>query len=135
MIRTLLLFKKTLHVFAFMVLIVVLTLAVPPNKSDDSYLQKNQSSITELKKHSYSFAIFVSINQASNFNHWNQTSVDYIFVVLLALFLVSAVNYQWYKPLIALPPWYMVLKQRSRIFISGLKFSNLQFKIQLTCPN
>jgi len=135
MIRTLLLFKKTLHVFAFMVLIVVLTLAVPPNKSDDSYLQKNQSSITELKKHSYSFAIFVSINQASNFNHWNQTSVDYIFVVLLALFLVSAVNYQWYKPLIVLPPWYMVLKQRSRIFISGLKFSNLQFKIQLTCPN
>jgi len=118
-----------------MVLIVVLSLTVSPTKSDSSFLQQNQSSITEFKTHSSSFVLFVNINHASSFNHSIQTYFDSIFVVLLALFFISAVNYQWHKPLIALPPWFMLLKQSSRIYISGLKLSNLQYKTQLTCPN
>jgi len=108
---------------------------VSPTKSEGSFLQQNQSSITEFKTHSSSFVLFVSINQASSFNHSIQTYFDSIFVVLLGLFLVSVVNYQWYKAIIVLPPWYMILKHSSRMYISGLKFSNLQYKTQLPCQN
>jgi len=125
-------FKKSLHVFAFIVLIVVLALAVSPNKTDYSFVQKSELSITEFKKYSNSFGVFVNINQATNFNHLNQTSFDYIFVALIVLFLVSVVNYQWFKPSTLPPPWHITLRHKPLIYISGLKVSNLQYTAQLT---
>ena len=124
--------KKSHYVFAFIVLIVVLALAVSPSKTGNSFAQQNESSITEFKKNPDSFGIFVSINQATNFNHVNQTSFDYVFVALILLFLVSVVNYQWFKPSTLPPPWHIVLRHKSHIYISGLKVSNLQYTAQLT---
>ncbi len=132
MIKNLFLIKKVLHVLVFMVLIIVLALAVSPSKTDTSFVQTNKSSITEFSKKIYNLGIFVNFNQAASFNHLNQTYFAYLFVALIVLFLVPAVNYQWFKPIILPPPWHSVLRHKSRIYISGLKVSNLQYKTQLT---
>jgi len=129
------LFKKSLHVLAFIVLIVVLALAVSPSKTDSSFIQQHESSITEVKTYSASLGVFVNINQATNFNHFNQTVVDYIFVALIALFLLCVVNYQCFTPSTLPPPWYIVLRHKSRIYISAFKVSNLQYTAQLTCQH
>lgn len=101
---------------------------------NNSFAYKYESSITEIGNNSISVGVFVTINQATNFNHLNQITIDYILVALLVLFLVCAVNYQWYKP--TTPPlWYIVLRYGTSINISGWKTSNLQYKAQLTYPH
>jgi len=115
-----------------MALVVVLALAVLPSKVDVSFHQINNSSLTELTEHSNSFGIFVNINQAANFNHISQATIDYVFVVLIALFIVLTVNYQWFKPTISPHPWYITLRYKSRKYISGFKISNLQYTTELT---
>ena len=125
-------FKKSLHVFAFIVLVAVLALAVSPSTTDTSFVQQNESPVAEFKKNHDTFGVFSSINQATNFNHLNQTSFDYIFVALIVLFIVSVVNYQWFKPSTLPPPWHITLRHKSRIYISGLRVRNLQYTAQLT---
>ena len=110
----------------------MLSATVTVNQTNISFVQPSDVSITELNKNLYSSAVLVKVNQATSFNHLNQVSPDYIFVALITLFLIAVVNYQYFKPSILPPPWYMVLRHSSHIYISGYKFSNVQYKTKLS---
>jgi len=133
MINYVLLFKKSLCFLASILLI--LTLGGMTSSSEFNHSVEYKSPIAEIDNLVISVGVFVNINQAANFNHLNQITIDYILVVLLFLFLICAVNYQWYKPTRSPPPWYIVLRYGSRLNISGWKTSNLQYKAQLTYPH
>jgi len=75
--------------------------------------------------------INININQAVNFTHINQLSVDYSLVALLALFFVVVVTFRNFKSVLLPPPWYVILKYSSRLSISGWKVSNLLYKSKL----
>tara|TARA_B110000467_G_C18280239_1_gene458097 strand:+ start:150 stop:548 length:399 start_codon:yes stop_codon:yes gene_type:complete len=126
------LFKKALCFLAFLAVILMLGGTTSSNKVNHAFIFKYESSVTEINNDAISVGAFVSINQAANFNHLNQITINYILVALLVCFLVCAVNYQWFKPTISSPPWYFALRHCSRINISGWKASNLQYKAQLT---
>jgi hypothetical protein len=114
-----------------MVLIATLALAVFPTQTNASFFQHDESSINEFKEQITSAIVLVSINQAVNFNHVKQTSIDYILAMLLLIFLIYVVNYRWFKPTISPPPWYIILRYKSRMYIPGLTISNLQYKAEL----
>lgn len=133
MIKYVRLFKKLLCFLVFLLLIV--TLGGMTSSSEINHSVEYKSPIVEIDNLVNSVAVFVNINQAANFNHLNQITIDYILVALLVLFLVCVVNYQCYKPITSPPPWYLALKHGSRLKISGWKISNLQYKAQLTYPH
>jgi hypothetical protein len=124
-------FKKSLCFLAIFALIVTLGSMTSFSEINHSFVPKHESTFTEIDNHVISVGVFVNINQAASFNHLNQITIDYILVVLLVLFLVCIVNYQWYKP-IKQPPWYLALRCVSRANISGWKASNLQYTSLLT---
>ena len=129
-----LLLKKSLYFLAFLALVVTLGEMTSTSEFNNSFAYKYESSVIETNNQVISVAAFVNINQAAKFNHLNQITISYIFVAILVLFLVCAVNYQWHKPITPPPPWYLTLIHCSRINHSGWKISNLQFKAQLTYP-
>jgi hypothetical protein len=126
----LVLLKKSFCLSAFLALILLLGGINSSSEINHSFSHKYESSFADIEKDDIAF--FVNINQATNFNHLTQTTVDYVWVTLLMVFLVCSVNHQWYKPVALAPPWYLVLKHCSRIIVSGWKVSNLQYKAQLT---
>jgi len=106
-----------------------------PNKTSMSLLQKDlspfQTSIVEVNKSSNNFGMIVNVNQAANYNHFNQRLVDYIFVISLAIFFVFVINFRSFKSTALPPPWYLVLKHKSRKSLSGWKVSTLLYKSKL----
>ncbi len=88
-------------------------------------------SIVEVSNTSNSDGVITNVNQAFNFNHINQLSVNYIFVALLAIFFVFVVSFRNFKLAILPPPWYVILKYSSRLSMSGWKVSNLLYKSKL----
>ncbi|WP_229817401.1 hypothetical protein [Thalassotalea profundi] len=128
-----LLFKKLLCFLVFLLLTITLTGIV--SSSEINHSVEYKSSVAEINKSANSLGVFVTVNQAANFNHLNQITIDYILVALLVLFVTHVVNYQWYKPTTSPPCWYIVLRYGSRLYISGWKASNLQYKVKLTSPH
>ncbi len=133
MIFTLFLFKTLFYFLSIILLIATVGFIAPSNEVDNAISSMNESSIIQINEHVINVGIFINNNQASSFNHLNQTSFDYSLVALLALFLVGAVNYQWFKPVGMVLPWYIVLRRGSCLNISAWKTSNLQYKIHKTC--
>ena len=125
-------FSKVHLFLIFTELVLVLSLGVSPSQATQSSVHRNELLIIESQSDSYNAFVIVNINQASNFNHVNQTCVDYIYIALIALFLVLILNYQWFKPCILPPPWYIVIKRTSRLYLANFKVCNLQYKAQLT---
>tara|TARA_R110000744_G_scaffold308227_2_gene416299 strand:- start:15 stop:350 length:336 start_codon:yes stop_codon:yes gene_type:complete len=78
-----------------------------------------------------SHVVLINANQAANFNHFKQLSIEYVFVVALALFFVSALYYRRFKSTVLPPPWDLLLKRNPRITLSGWKVSNLLYKAKL----
>ena len=75
--------------------------------------------------------IITNVHQASIFIHLSQISVDYIFVALLIVFFIAAVNYCFYKPIVPLPPWYIINRYYARLKLSAWKSSNLLYRSSL----
>ncbi|WP_286264638.1 hypothetical protein [Thalassotalea atypica] len=72
--------------------------------------------------------VTLRINQAAHFNHSHQIAIDYILVMTLSFLLVITVNYRYYLLPILAPPWFQMLKYRSRYKVSDGRTSNLQYK-------
>ena len=74
----------------------------------------------------------ITSHQASNFNHSQQRKTDYIFIVLIALFirLISLVYYQ--ITIVHSPPWFCFVGLSNNSRLSGWKESNLLYKAKLT---
>jgi len=70
--------------------------------------------------------------QASHFNHSQQRKINYIFVVLIALFirLISIIYFQ--ITILHAPPWYCFIGLSKNSRLSGWKESNLLYKAKLT---
>lgn len=81
-----------------------------------------------------SHVVLVNANQAANFNHFKQLSIEYVFVVALALFYVLSLSYRRCKSTLLPPPWYLLLKRNSRFALAGWKVSNLLYKAKLRYP-
>lgn len=125
---------RTVHIFLiFTVLVLVLSFGVSSSESTQSSVQSNELFIIESQSDAYNTFVFVNINQASSFNHVKQTCFEYVFIALIALFLVLTQNNQWITPYILPPPWYIVIKRSSRLYLANFKVCNLQYKAQLTC--
>lgn len=124
-------FKKTHYFLACIALISVLAVAASPSKISSSFIPPLELSISELSSVQKNHAVLFNVNQVTNFNHQNQTSINYIFVVLMVVSWVVVVNFQFYIHPILPPPWNVALRYKSRLFVSGLKISNLQYKATL----
>ena len=90
-----------------------------------------QESINKDNKVVNNHVVITEINHAYNFSHFNQRNVVYLLVNFIAIFFVCVVNYLYYKSIILPPPWYIILKYRLRLSLSGWKVSNLLYKTKL----
>ena len=79
---------------------------------------------------SFNFGVTTGINQATSFNHSAQLNVNYLFVLLLSLFIVAFINYRYFKRKITPPPWYLCLRHHSRLSIASVNPSNLLYQAQ-----
>ncbi len=70
------------------------------------------------------------VNQASQFNHPKQLHLDYIWVLILAIFFIPVVSYRHFKPSPFSIPWFFLARQRSRVFASGWKMNNFLYKLR-----
>lgn len=129
---TLFLFKRLPYFLGCLALIIVLAVVVSQHKINHVASQNIESSLSDTNAVSADIAVFVSINQATNFNHVKQRSVDFVFVVLIALLLVAALNYLSFTLPVLPPPWYITLRYKSRLYLSCFKISNLQYKNRLS---
>jgi len=129
------LFQRLFYTVAPVVIVLALALIMSPNAVNASLSYESevsaQVSIVGVNKTSISDGVIINFNQAVNFNHISQLFVDYIFIALLTIFFVLVVNYRHFKPVILLPPWYIILKYSSRLSVSGWKVSNLLYKSKL----
>jgi len=128
------LIKRLLYFVSSLVIILLLGLVVSPNKSTQ-FLYENVSAsevlVVKVHKSIVRHAVIVSTNQATNFNHFKQRSVEYKFVTELTIFLAFVIYYLRVKSIVLPPPWYIFLKHHSRISLSGWKVSNLLYKNKL----
>ncbi|NQZ79992.1 MAG: hypothetical protein HRT52_03135 [Colwellia sp.] len=76
-------------------------------------------------------SLLITSHQASHFNHSQQRKINYVFVVLIALFicLTSIVYYQ--IPIVHSPPWFCFIGLSKKSRLSGWKESNLLYKAKL----
>jgi len=123
-------FKINRYFLATLALMIVLGGMVSASHFSPSLAHNYSSAIVHVSEQVSHSAIIVTTNQAASFNHFVQTQVCYFFAALLTFFVSTVINYQYYKPTRSPPPWYVVIKFRRRIFISGWKVSNFQFKAQ-----
>lgn len=128
-------FQKLCYFFAPSVVFLLLSLMTSPSEISIPLLYENESpiqiSVGSVNKTANSDGVIINANQAANFNHINQLFVDYIFVILLAIFFVIVIDYRNFKSVILPHPWYIILKYSSRFSLSGWKVSNLLYKCKL----
>ncbi len=72
--------------------------------------------------------LLAGVNQAAYFSHAQQVSIDYLFVVVIAIFLIAAVHYRFYQPIVLAPPWYLTRKAYSGFRRLGWKIGNLLYR-------
>ncbi|WP_284244152.1 hypothetical protein [Thalassotalea insulae] len=73
-------------------------------------------------------AVLLKLPQATRFNHFQQLSTKYLYVVVLAIFFISVVNYRFYQKIILLPPWYVRHRYYAGFRRLGWKISNLLYQ-------
>jgi len=116
------------------VIILLLGLVVSPNKTT-KFLYENVSAsevlVVKFHKSIVRHVVIVNTNQATNFNHFKQRSVEYEFVAELTIFFAFVIYYLRVKSIVLPPPWYIFLKHHSRTSLSGWKVSNLLYKNKL----
>ncbi len=121
-----------------MAIIVMLAFVVAKKvTSVTSFNQHELTSVistTTVEQHADKLGVVVSVNQAANFTHLQQISIDYFFILLVALCIAPLVSCQLYKPIILPLPWYLVLRHSSRFKIAGWKSSNLSYKFPTALP-
>jgi len=129
------LFQRLFYTVAPVIIVLALALMMSTNEINTPLSYEKgapvQVSVVEVNKSDNSDGVIINFNQAVNFNHISQLFVDYIFIALLTIFFVLVVNYRHFKPVILLPPWYIILKYSSRLSVSGWKVSNLLYKSKL----
>lgn len=128
-------FQRLFYTVAPVIIVLALALMMSTNEINTPLSYEKgapvQVSVVEVNKSDNSDGVIINFNQAVNFNHISQLFVDYIFIALLTIFFVLVVNYRHFKPVILLPPWYIILKYSSRLSVSGWKVSNLLYKSKL----
>lgn len=118
---------------AIIVVIFSLGLTVSESRNIDSSADQQLINFPQIMQHDVqktALSLFAPVSDAARFNHVNQQIMCYLLVSLLAVFVMLPINFRWYKPTVLPPPWYIVLKNTSRLTLASWKISNLQFKAQ-----
>ncbi|MFT5758661.1 MAG: hypothetical protein ACI9LM_003409 [Alteromonadaceae bacterium] len=105
------------------------------SKKSPSSVAKSYSILLDVVQKIHVELPLITSHQASHFNHSQQRKIDYIFVVLLALF-IYIISFIYQKiTAVRLPPWFCLLKHPAKSRVSGWKESNLLYKAKLTYLN
>lgn len=94
------------------------------------YHQQTQTFLSSMDKFHLDTGVFTVINHATKFNHPHQVNVDYVWAFILALFIIPTVNYRHFRSSLVSLPWFVLIRRRSRLFISGGRISNLRYKFR-----
>ena len=124
----------------FISLLFVVIVAIAANKvpvGDSSFYSLSKAQFIEasqLKSQEQADTGLAHVHQASLFQHPNQQNVDYVFSIILALFLAAAISFRQQPKKILFSPWFIHKRMRSRFIVQGWQSSNSQYKTLSISP-